>query len=61
VARGARYLALGYLAIHFGDAALKLMQTRGPEVALWLVAAIVLAAVARGGHGRAGARSETRP
>jgi len=46
VARGARYLALGYLAIHFGDAALKLMQTRGPEVALWLVAAIVVVAVA---------------
>ena len=46
VARGARYLALGFLAIHYGDAALKLMQTRGAEVALWLVAAIVITAVA---------------
>jgi membrane protein YqaA with SNARE-associated domain len=46
VARGARYLALGLLAIYFGDAALELMRTRGAEVALWLAATIVLAAVA---------------
>jgi membrane protein YqaA with SNARE-associated domain len=45
VARGIRYLALGWLAVSYGDAALELMRTRGPEVALWLVAAI-LAAVA---------------
>jgi membrane protein YqaA with SNARE-associated domain len=42
VARGARYLALGVLAIYFGDAALELMRTRGREVALWLVATILL-------------------
>jgi len=41
LARGARYLALGVLAIYFGDAALELMRTRGGEVALWLAAAIV--------------------
>jgi membrane protein YqaA with SNARE-associated domain len=46
VARGARYLALGILAIYFGDAALELMRTRGREVALWLVAAILTGAVA---------------
>ncbi|MSO46238.1 MAG: hypothetical protein EXQ59_05670 [Acidobacteria bacterium] len=45
IARGARYLALGVLAIYYGDAALELMRTRGREVALWLVAVIVLAAV----------------
>lgn len=41
LARGARYLALGYLAIRFGDQGLELMQTHGPTVALWLVALIV--------------------
>ncbi|HEY6508893.1 MAG TPA: VTT domain-containing protein [Vicinamibacterales bacterium] len=46
VARGARYLALGVLAIYFGDAALELMRTRGREVALWVVAAILLGAAA---------------
>jgi len=46
VARGARYLALGVLAIYFGDAALELMRTRGREVALWVVAAILTGAVA---------------
>jgi membrane protein YqaA with SNARE-associated domain len=44
VARGARYLALGVLAIYYGDAALELMRTRGREVALWLVGIIVAAA-----------------
>ena len=43
VARGARYVALGVLAIYFGDAALELMRTRGREVALWLVGLILLA------------------
>jgi membrane protein YqaA with SNARE-associated domain len=38
VARGARYLALGFLAIYFGDAALELMRTRGRLVALVLAA-----------------------
>ena len=45
VARGARYLALGVLAIYYGDAALELMRTHGRVVALWLVGLIVLAAV----------------
>jgi membrane protein YqaA with SNARE-associated domain len=44
LARGARYLVLGALAIRYGDAALELMRTRGREVALWLAAAIVVAA-----------------
>ena len=46
VARGARYFALGLLAMYFGDAALELMRTRGAEVAMWLVAAIVVAVAA---------------
>jgi len=45
VARGIRYLALGWLAIYYGDTALDLMRTRGPEVALWLVAAILAGAL----------------
>ncbi len=45
VARGARYLALGVLAIYYGDAAMELMRTRGRDVALALVALIVVAAV----------------
>jgi membrane protein YqaA with SNARE-associated domain len=44
VARGARYLALGVLAIYYGDAALELMRTHGPKVALVLVGLIVAAA-----------------
>jgi membrane protein YqaA with SNARE-associated domain len=46
IARGARYLALGVLAIYFGDAALELMRTHGRTVALGLVGLIVAAAVA---------------
>jgi len=46
LARGVRYLALGVLAIYYGDAALELMRTRGQEVALWVVGLIVLAALA---------------
>ena len=45
VARGARYLVLGMLAIWYGDLALELMRTRGREVALWLAGVIVLAAI----------------
>jgi len=37
VARGARYVALGVLAIYYGDAALELMRTHGPTVALVVV------------------------
>jgi membrane protein YqaA with SNARE-associated domain len=46
VARGARYLALGVLAIYYGDYGLELMRTRGREVALGLVALIVAGAAA---------------
>ena len=42
IGRGARYIALGLLAVYFGDAALELMRTRGPEVALWVVGLILL-------------------
>ncbi len=46
VARGARYLALGVLAVYYGDAALELMRTRGRDVALGVVALIVVAVAA---------------
>jgi membrane protein YqaA with SNARE-associated domain len=42
LARGARYLALGVLAIYFGDVALDLMRTQGRAVALGLVAMLAL-------------------
>ena len=45
VARGARYLALGVLAILYGDLALELMRTRGRDVALWLAGLIVVTAI----------------
>jgi membrane protein YqaA with SNARE-associated domain len=41
IARGIRYLALGWLAIYYGDAARNLLETHGSEVALWLVGAIL--------------------
>jgi membrane protein YqaA with SNARE-associated domain len=44
LARGARYLTLGFLTIRYGKAAVELMQTRGREVALWVVGAILIAA-----------------
>jgi membrane protein YqaA with SNARE-associated domain len=44
IARGARYLALGVLAIYFGDAALELMREYGREVAL-AVAGLIVAGV----------------
>ena len=46
VARGARYLALGVLAIYYGDAALELMRTQGRTVALVVAGLVALAAVA---------------
>ena len=46
IARGIRYLALGVLAIMYGDLALELMRTRGREVAIWLAALIVIMAAA---------------
>lgn len=45
VARGVRYVGLGILAIYYGDAALELMRTRGRDVALGMVALIIVAAV----------------
>jgi membrane protein YqaA with SNARE-associated domain len=46
VARGIRFFALGWLAITYGDRALDLMRTRGPEVALALVAVILAGVLA---------------
>ena len=44
VARGLRYLALGVLAIYYGDAALELMRTHGRTVAIVLVTVLLLGA-----------------
>lgn len=44
VARGIRYVALGFLAIWYGDAALELMRTHGRQVGLVLAGLIVVAA-----------------
>ena len=46
VARGIRYVALGILAIYYGDAALELMRTQGRTVALGLVGVILAAVLA---------------
>ena len=46
VARGIRYVALGVLAIRYGDLALELMRTRGRDVALWLAGLLVAMAIA---------------
>ena len=46
VARGARYVALGILAMYYGDAALELMRTQGRTVALGLASVLVAAALA---------------
>ena len=45
IARGIRYVALGFLAIRYGDAALELMRTHGRQVGLALAGLIVVAAV----------------
>jgi membrane protein YqaA with SNARE-associated domain len=45
VARGARYLALGTLAVFYGDAALELMRTQGRTVALALAGLLALSAL----------------
>jgi membrane protein YqaA with SNARE-associated domain len=45
LARGIRYLALGVLAIYYGDAALALMRTHGPSVAIGLAGFIVIVAL----------------
>jgi membrane protein YqaA with SNARE-associated domain len=44
VARGLRYVALGVLAIYYGDAALELMRTHGGTVAVVLAGLIVAGA-----------------
>lgn len=41
-ARLARYLALGWLAVRYGDHAIELMKTKGPAVALVVVGLIVV-------------------
>lgn len=46
IARGARYLALGLLAVYYGDTALELMRTRGRDIALGVVAVILVAVAA---------------
>jgi len=46
VARGARYVALGILAIYYGDAALELMRTHGRTVALALAGVLVAGTLA---------------
>ena len=46
IGRGFRYLAEGLLAVWFGDQALAYVETHGREVALGLVAAIVVGALA---------------
>lgn len=46
ISRGIRFLALGTLAIFYGDVALELMRTRGRDVGLVLVGAIVIAVAA---------------
>ena len=45
VARGARYLALGFLTIKYGKAAEALMATHGRAVALWVAGILVGLAV----------------
>jgi membrane protein YqaA with SNARE-associated domain len=45
IARGIRYLALGILAVYYGDAALELMRTHGRIVALVLVGLLLAMAV----------------
>jgi len=41
----AAYLALGALAIRYGDSALDLMRTRGRVIAIWVAVIIVAAAL----------------
>ena len=45
IARGIRYVALGFLAIWYGDAAIELAQTHGRQAGLWLVGLIVAGAL----------------
>jgi len=45
LARAIRFVGLGALAVLYGDFAIDIMKTRGAEVATWLAALIVMAAV----------------
>ena len=45
IARGIRYVALGVLAVYYGDAALELMRTHGRTVALVLVGLLLAGGV----------------
>ena len=45
VARGARYLMIGVLAIRYGDAAIELMRTHGRTVGIWLAVLLLAGAV----------------
>lgn len=45
-ARGARYLALGTLAVLYGDLAMEVMRTKGRDVALVVVGVLVLGTLA---------------
>lgn len=42
IARGVRYVALGFLAIWYGDAAIELAQTHGRQAGLWLAGLIAV-------------------
>lgn len=46
VSRGIRYVALGVLAVYYGDAALEMMRTHGRTVALVVVGFLVAAVLA---------------
>jgi membrane protein YqaA with SNARE-associated domain len=46
ISRGLRYVAMGVLAVWYGDLALELMRTRGREVALWMAGLLVAFGVA---------------
>jgi hypothetical protein len=61
VARGLRYVALGVLAIYYGDAALELMRTHGRTVAIVLAALLVAVGVLLWLKTRAGLRTSRRP
>jgi membrane protein YqaA with SNARE-associated domain len=61
VARGVRYLALGMLAIYYGDAALELMRTHGRAVALTLVGLILAVVTLWWLHGRLGVAAPEPP
>ena len=46
LSRGVRYVALGTLTVWYGDEALAVMEARGGEVGLWMVALILVGSLA---------------